>query len=175
MKVAFLDRDGTVIHDYPDLMWKYVKRPVFFEESIVTLKKLNELGYQIIFISNQYIINENIITQDQFEKINNLFLNHLKNNNVKILDFFYCPHTDDEKCNCKKPKPGLIMQALEKYPDIDMNMSIYIGDSIADVRLANLFNLKMFFICQTRIIRHIDEDIEKTICIGNIGEVINYL
>lgn len=62
MKVAFLDRDGTIIEDYEDEKWKYVKEPVFIEGAIKALKAMKEKGYEIIIITNQYLINEGIIT-----------------------------------------------------------------------------------------------------------------
>ncbi|WP_069650132.1 hypothetical protein [Caloranaerobacter ferrireducens] len=54
MKVAFLDRDGTIIEDYEDEKWKYVKDPVFIKGAIKALKVMKEKGYEIIIITNQY-------------------------------------------------------------------------------------------------------------------------
>ncbi|WP_374047507.1 hypothetical protein [Varibaculum prostatecancerukia] len=68
----------------------------------------------------------------------------LRKENIEILDIFRCPHSRKSKCNCHKPSPGLIVQALNKYPDIDLESSIYIGNSISDLALANEFRLEFF-------------------------------
>ena len=58
------------------------------------------------------------------------------NNNIDILDVFFCPHGPESTCNCRKPKPGMLLDAKEKY-NIDMDNSWMIGDKEADVGAAN--------------------------------------
>ena len=144
MKVAFLDRDGTIVRDYPDREWVNIKTPEFLEGSIETLKHIKNKGFEIIIITNQYLIGEKIITLEDYQSFNDLFLKTLKRNGVDILDVFYCPHARSENCKCIKPNPGLINQALHKYPDIDLKESFYVGDSLCDMQLAKSFNL-MFY------------------------------
>lgn len=140
MKIAFLDRDGTIIKDYPDEKWAMIKQPQFLDGSIAGMKKLIENGYYIIIITNQYLINDGIITLDQYQQFTQEFLSICQNNNINILKIYFCPHNDQNHCNCKKPKPGIINQALAEY-NIDLNNSIYCGDSEADYLLAKHFNL----------------------------------
>ena len=144
MKAAFLDRDGTIVRDYPDREWVNIKTPEFLEGSIETLKHIKNKGFEIIIITNQYLIGEKIITLEDYQSFNNLFLKTLKRNGVDILDVFYCPHARSENCKCIKPNPSLINQALHKYPDIDLKESFYVGDSLCDMQLAKSFNL-MFY------------------------------
>ena len=56
MKVAFLDRDGTINKDYDDNDWKHINNPEILDGNIEGLKKLKYYGYEIIIITNQYII-----------------------------------------------------------------------------------------------------------------------
>ncbi|MHC5227646.1 D-glycero-alpha-D-manno-heptose-1,7-bisphosphate 7-phosphatase [Enterococcus sp. LJL99] len=170
MRVAFLDRDGTIIKDYRDEEWRNIQKPDFFDGSIKTLKKVDELGYKIIFISNQYLINQNIITEKQFSQVNRLFLKTLAENKISVLDFFYCPHTDEECCDCKKPKTGMIDKVLEKFPSIDLKRSFYIGDSIVDVELAEQFSLKIFHISSERI-----RDYPEYQNIDRIEDILEYI
>ena len=58
MKVAFVDRDGTIINDYEDDEWKCIDNPVFISGSLEGLKEIRRKGYQIIIITNQYLIND---------------------------------------------------------------------------------------------------------------------
>ena len=143
MKVAFLDRDGTINKDYPDQKWKNIKEPELIDGSIEGIKKLIRLGYSIIIITNQYIINDGIITLNDYKIFSNKLLSIFKENDIEILDIYYCPHNDEDNCNCKKPKPGMILKALNNY-DIDLNSSIYCGDSRADYLLATYFNIDFF-------------------------------
>lgn len=144
MKVAFLDRDGTIIKDYPDEDWANIKSPEFLKNSIPALKFIKEKGFEIIIITNQYLIDEKIITLDDYKNFNDLFLKILNQHGIDILDVFYCPHSRNQNCDCMKPKPGLIIQALHKYPDIDLSKSFYAGDSPCDQQLSEHFDLDFY-------------------------------
>jgi D-glycero-D-manno-heptose 1,7-bisphosphate phosphatase len=144
MKVAFLDRDGTIIEDYEDELWRNVMDPVFIDGSIDALKIIKEKGYEIIIITNQYLIDKKIITLSQYKNFTQKFINKLKNNGVEILDIFYCPHSRGKDCSCMKPKDGLIKSALEKYPTIDLKNSFIAGDSLCDIELGRNLGIKTF-------------------------------
>lgn len=144
MKVAFLDRDGTIIKDYPDREWANVKIPEFLDGSIEALNYIKNKGFEIIIITNQYLIGEGIITLEDYKSFNDLFLKTLNQNGINVLDIFCCPHAKSENCDCMKPSPGLINQALHKYPDINLKESFYVGDSVCDMKLANIFNLEFY-------------------------------
>ncbi|SJZ95698.1 HAD-IIIA family hydrolase [Anaerorhabdus furcosa] len=167
MKIAFLDRDGTINLDYPNQMWAKVKEPEFLEGSFEGLKFILSQGYQIIIITNQYIIQDGIITEKQYHEFHNLFLNRLKKEGITILDTFYCPHNDSEACSCKKPKDGLIRQALQKYPSIDLSNSFYVGDSLCDKQLAN--TMKLPFYTNNLALK------EDSFYIKNLNDLRNYI
>lgn len=156
MNVAFLDRDGTINKDYLDSGWSYVNEPEFLEGSLIALKKIRQRGYQIIIITNQYLINDGIITLQQYRTFTESLIQQLNNNGIDILDIFYCPHSKNEKCNCFKPKTGLIEMAIKKYPDIELNKSFLIGDSPCDVELGNKLAIKTLGInVESRIFNYI--------------------
>ena len=144
MKIAFLDRDGTIVSDYPDEDWKGRIIPEVLDGALEGMKRLNQWGFEIIIVTNQYIINDGIITSDEYEQFTQNLKTIFDKNNVKVLDIFHCPHSSHEKCKCKKPMTGMIESALAKYPSIDLSNSIMIGDSESDHQLANKMNL-MFY------------------------------
>lgn len=144
MKVAFLDRDGTIISDYPDHEWKNKTEPEFLAGSIQALAELKSLGYEMIIVTNQGMINDGIITDKQYRSLHGKMLKKLREHGVEILDTFHCPHRIEENCNCKKPKPGMIYQALAKYPSIDLSESFVVGDSGGDIGLAECFGLAAY-------------------------------
>ena len=67
MKIAFLDRDGTINRDYPDLCWSQVKKPEILEGAIEAMNKFIIAGYKIIIITNQYIIGDGIISLSDYQ------------------------------------------------------------------------------------------------------------
>lgn len=144
MKIAFLDRDGTIVQDYEDKQWSTVNRPAFFPGSISALKILQSLDYQLIIITNQYLINEKFITINQYHSFTSLMLQELIHHDISIKDIFFCPHARWEYCSCKKPNTGMIEAAITKYPNINLEKSILIWDSTVDVDLANRMNITAY-------------------------------
>lgn len=67
MRVAFLDRDGTIISDYPDDIRPRMSEPEFLPGAVEALATFQGKGYQIIIVTNQYLIGEGLITQHQYD------------------------------------------------------------------------------------------------------------
>ena len=144
MKVAFLDRDGTINRDYPDDIWIRIQDPEILPGAIHGMKYLKEKEYEIIIVTNQYIIGEGIISIEQYHEFNRKLLALLIENDISILDVFYCPHARDEQCNCCKPRNGLIKQAIRKYPEINLKESFMCGDSLSDMMCAESVGLNFW-------------------------------
>ena len=146
MKVAFLDRDGTIIRDYPDEVWPSVAQPEFINGCIEGLRRLQDLGFQLIVITNQYLIGEGYITQLQYDQFNELFMTKLADYDIHLLDVFYCPHARSENCHCRKPATGMVEKAIQKYPFIELSKSILIGNEFSDLVLGKRMNISSYII-----------------------------
>ncbi|GKV56129.1 D,D-heptose 1,7-bisphosphate phosphatase [Sporosarcina sp. NCCP-2222] len=170
MKVAFFDRDGTIIKDYLDEEWTGVSEPVFLPDAIDTLRQVRQKGYDIIIITNQYLINEGFITVKQYETVQAMLLLELEKQGVDILAVFYCPHRRNEGCNCCKPETGMILQALDDYPSIDLKSSFVIGDSGVDMELARRMNMRGFGIKVS-----IPEDVTDIKQVNEVADVLGYI
>jgi len=137
-KIIFLDRDGTINKDdgYTNKVGDYKLLP----NTIRGLQNLQNQGYSLIIITNQSGINRGYYTETQMHNFNNHLLNELNQENIKIEDVLFCPHTPQEDCNCRKPKTKLI----EPYftPNLDKNNSYVIGDRSSDIELAKNAGLK---------------------------------
>ncbi|MDR2834497.1 MAG: HAD-IIIA family hydrolase [Streptococcaceae bacterium] len=144
MKIAFLDRDGTIIKDYPDSVWSSIDEPEFIEGSFEALRRIKALGYQIIIVTNQYLIDEGFIRQNDYELFAKKFIDLLSEQDIDVLDVFYCPHSRSSGCKCCKPEVGMIEKAIQKYPSINLASSFFCGDSYCDLELAEKFNLRFF-------------------------------
>lgn len=151
MKVAFLDRDGTINqsfwtheHEGGPESWSGPAEPVLLPGTIEGMRHLRNLGYEIIIITNQYPIGEGQITQSFYDSFMDRLLSLLADEGIDVLDVFFCPHRRDAGCACCKPRPGMIHEALRKYPDIDMTRSFFAGDSAADEGIAAACQLPFY-------------------------------
>jgi D-glycero-D-manno-heptose 1,7-bisphosphate phosphatase len=134
-RAVFLDRDGT-LNENPGYLGDpgKVKLLPFVGQILSRLK--NEFNYFLIVISNQSGIARALITAEQVELVNEKINTLLKEFNVSIDKFYYCPfHPDfstEEECGCRKPSTEMVEKAVEKF-DIDVTKSFFIGDSVSDI------------------------------------------
>ncbi|MEA1969739.1 MAG: D-glycero-beta-D-manno-heptose 1,7-bisphosphate 7-phosphatase [Thermodesulfobacteriota bacterium] len=132
---VFLDRDGVINYDSSD----YIKKSnefYFIPESAEAVALLCKNNFNIIVITNQSVIGRKMGTLDDLEAIFAKMRKGVEVCGGEIKDIFFCPHTPDENCSCRKPKPGLIFQAMAKYK-IDPACSCMVGDSAKDIECAN--------------------------------------
>lgn len=132
--VVFLDRDGVINQDSP----AYIKHPSefhFIPGSRRAIARMNRYGFDIIVITNQSVIGRNMVTRQTLDLIFDKMRQGIAAAGGRILDIFFCPHTPDAGCDCRKPKPGLIYQAKARY-DIDLSRSVFVGDSVKDIQAA---------------------------------------
>lgn len=133
MKAIFLDRDGTVnigvpVYERVDSLDKVKLLP----NSLEAMKLLAGLNYGVFFITNQAGLAEQLITLKEFYAINNKVLELIAPSEVKIIKTYLCPHSENDNCDCRKPKPKLLLDAAKEY-DIDLEESWMIGDRPSDV------------------------------------------
>ena len=132
--VVFLYRDGVINHDSPD----YIKSWSEFEflpGSLEALKQLTLNGFHIILITNQSVIHRKMVSKNDLDFIHDMMKKAVRSNGGEIKDIFYCPHIPEDRCDCRKPKPGLIYRAKKRYR-IDLETSIMVGDSAKDIECA---------------------------------------
>ena len=132
-KAIFLDRDGTLIVDHG-----YICDPEQVEllpNIIPALKTIQSAGYLLIIISNQSGVGRGFFSIEDVEEVNQRLDELLKQNGIKIKGFFYCPHAPEEYCSCRKPKPGLVINAMKEHR-IEPSLSYLVGDKWTDVEAA---------------------------------------
>ncbi len=139
----FLDRDGTINKDIG-----YLSDPAqceFLPLAIEGLKKLYDMEYRLIIVTNQAGIGMGYYTREDFYKVNKEMLKGLSQNNILIDKIYFCPHSKSEKCTCRKPEIGLIERAQQDM-NLDMSHSYFIGDSAADIEAGKRADLKTFLV-----------------------------
>jgi len=135
-KAIFLDKDGTLVTDVPYNVNTSVVR---LEKGVLEgLTALQTSGYLLVIISNQPGISMGLFSQNELEYLIAYMRDLFAKYDINITGFYYCPHKPAQKeenkinCSCRKPEPGLILQAAEEL-DIDLNESWMIGDILNDV------------------------------------------
>ena len=146
IKTIFLDRDGVINTDI-GYLYK-ISEFEFIEGIFEVCSHFHNLGYKIIIISNQSGIGRGYYSENDFLMLNNWMLTQFENNNISILDTFYCPHTPESLCKCRKPKPGMFLEAKNKY-NINMEKSWMIGDRETDIKAANLSGISNTILVKT--------------------------
>ena len=129
-RAVFLDRDGTLIDDVG-----YLADPAaveFIDGAIDGLGVLRRLGFALVLVSNQSGIARGLITREQADAVHERFASALAAEGVELDDVRYCPHGPDDGCSCRKPLPGLILDAAAAL-GIDLERSFVVGDKDDDV------------------------------------------
>jgi D-glycero-D-manno-heptose 1,7-bisphosphate phosphatase len=144
MKAAFLDRDGVINIDTG-----YVGRVEDFEfkEGIFELLKLlQKLGFTLFVVTNQSGIARGYYSENDFYKLTEWMKDELQKKRIEIKDVRFCPHHPDitGECECRKPKPGMILDLAKEY-GIDLKNSIMIGDGDRDIEAAKRAGIKKTF------------------------------
>lgn len=131
---VFLDRDGVINRDSSNYIkcWEEFE---FLPGSIDAIVDLTRRGYPLFIISNQSAVGRQLVSRAETDQIFYNMLEIVESSGGRITDIFYCPHRPEDNCECRKPRPGLIFQAREKY-DIDLSSAVMVGDSLTDIECA---------------------------------------
>ncbi|MFN4220384.1 MAG: D-glycero-alpha-D-manno-heptose-1,7-bisphosphate 7-phosphatase [bacterium] len=150
-KAIFLDRDGVINEYLPN---DYVKNSKEFKliNGFKEFIEKHKNFYKFIVITNQAGINKSLVKYSSFVKIS-LFL--IKNFGIEAV--YFCPHREEENCNCRKPKNLLLIKATKRFK-IDIKNSYFIGDSYTDLLCAKSLNIKFILVLTGKTKR---KDLEK--------------
>ena len=140
LKTVFVDRDGVINQERSDYV-KSISELEIYPNVAKNIKLLKDAGFLVVVITNQSAVNRGIVTHETINQIHNSIQDHLKKYGTFLDGFYYCPHTPNENCNCRKPKSGLLEKAILEL-NIDLNSSWMIGDSDSDIEAADSIGCK---------------------------------
>lgn len=168
-KAVFLDRDGVlnkaIVKNRKPYPPSSISELEILEGVYNGLQLLRQSGYKLIVITNQPDVSRGKTKIDMVNEINDSILEHLK-----VDEIMCCFHDDKDNCECRKPKPGMILEAVEKW-NIDLSISYLIGDRWRDIQTATNIGLTSILINYDYDEKKIKADFE---CY-NFEEAVNFI
>ena len=128
--MVFLDRDGTLIEDVG-----YISDPervVLLPGAAEALAALRARGYRLAIVSNQSGIGRGYFDCEQGRAVHERVVDELRRRGVELDDAQYCPHAPDDGCDCRKPRPGLLLRSARALR-ADLERSVMVGNGAVDV------------------------------------------
>ena len=138
MRLIILDRDGVINQDSAN----YIKSPeewIPIPGSLEAIARLCRAEFRIVIITNQSGIGRGLFTIDTLNRIHTRMLEHIRQKGGEIDAIMICPHTPEDNCDCRKPKPGMFLDLAQRLK-INLNEVPAVGDSMRDLEAARAAN-----------------------------------
>jgi D-glycero-D-manno-heptose 1,7-bisphosphate phosphatase len=136
MQLVILDRDGVINEDSED----FIKSPEEWHAipgSPEAIARLTHANYRVVVATNQSGMGRGIFDIGDFNRINEKMHREIANAGGMIEGIFYCPHRPEDKCKCRKPEPGLLIEICRRL-HCDLEGVPAIGDSLRDIKAAQM-------------------------------------
>ena len=134
MKFVILDRDGTINHDSD----QYIKSPEEWKPikgSMEAIARLTQAGYRIVVATNQSGIARGLFDMTTLNAIHNAMHRAAAQAGGRIDAIFFCPHAADSDCECRKPRPGMLLEIARRF-NVPLAEAYMVGDAVRDVQAA---------------------------------------
>lgn len=167
-RFVLLDRDGTVIFER-----NYLSNPDHIEllpGVSDALKELKKLGLGLLIITNQSGIGRKYFDLSTLEKIHLRLKDLLLKKGVVLDDIYFCPHSPEDDCLCRKPKIELVEKAIKKH-DFDPKLSFVVGDNKADIELGKNIGA-ITILVRTGYGREVEKEVNSDYVINSLNEML---
>ncbi len=136
----FLDRDGVIMENRANYVrsWTDVE---FFPKALQALANYRSIPHKIFIVTNQSAVGRGIMSLETAVSLNNQIIDVVREHNGRIDDAYLCPDPPGINSTCRKPAPGMLLQAAEEH-QIDLSQSIMIGDALTDVEAGQAAGVK---------------------------------
>ncbi len=142
-RAVFLDRDGTMAKDV-----NYCRRPEdfkLFPYTAKAIKRLKKHGFKVIVVTNQSGVARGYFSEETLARIHDKMKKELAREGTFVDAIYYCPHHPDDNCDCRKPRPKMVLQAAQDS-NIDLSQSFVIGDLKMDIELGKAVGAKTILV-----------------------------
>lgn len=148
-RAVFLDRDGVLVKNIDGDYIREKSQIKLLPHAKGAVAKLNKNGFEIIIVTNQAGVNKGLLSMVDARAIQKEIENQLDPAGAIKIKSELCPHTIEEECDCRKPRPGMLSTAIKKY-NLDTHNSYMIGDAFTDILAAQAAKVKPLFVLSGR-------------------------
>ena len=153
-----IDRDGVINKKAPQ--GEYISKWEDFEwipETRAAMKLLSAEGFKFIVITNQAGIARGMVDKHELEQIHQNMQDNLDDDGIEIIDIYVCEHHWEEDCLCRKPKPGMLLQASYDHL-FRLDKTLFIGDDTRDCQAAHKAECGSIFIGEASQLENLTND-----------------
>lgn len=172
-RVIILDRDGIINQDSPNYI-KSVDEFIFLPGSINAIARLTQAGYKIGIATNQSGIARGYYSEDTLKQIHATLRAKVSKHGGRIDEIAYCPHAPIDACNCRKPKPGMLLYLAEKFAVANKDL-IFVGDKRTDIEAAIAIGAKPMLVYSAMTEENIADDYKNLDKFNSLAECVDYL
>lgn len=142
-QAIFMDRDGTVSEEVGYMYHSGLFR--LYPWTGEAIRKINESGMKSILITNQSGVGRGYFNESTVHEVHQVLEQGLKLSEAFMDAIYYCPHSPESNCDCRKPKPGMLLRAARDL-EIDLRQSFMIGDRYVDVQAAHAAGMRSILV-----------------------------
>ena len=146
-KAIFLDRDGVIIENVASYVRSWADVSIL-PGAVEALARLKTSPIKIIVVTNQSAVGRGILPLSEAHQINDRLVRVIEEAGGRVDGVFMCPHAPQESCSCRKPEPGLFLQAASAF-SLDLGRSILVGDALTDIRAGQAAGIKTNVLVRT--------------------------
>lgn len=174
---VFLDRDGVLIENIDGDYVRSISQIEVLPGAKEAINKLSKAGFPLIIVTNQAAVAKGYITNDEAWTIQHE-VESLVGKNNQSLHSIICPHASTDGCDCRKPKPGMLLEGAEKY-HLDLKSSYFIGDALTDIAAAKAAGVQSIFVFtgrgESEYAKSTKEDMKNVILCKSVIEAARYI
>lgn len=143
----FLDRDGVILENRSDYIreWAHVD---FIPGALRSLSHPGLTNYRVVIVTNQSAVGRGLLPLETALAINDRFMKLVHSRGGRLDGIYMCPHAPAERCSCRKPEPGLLLQAAREL-DLDLSRSWMVGDAWSDVQAGQAAGVQGLILLRT--------------------------
>lgn len=145
-QTLFLDRDGVINVRLPGAYVQVPEQFKFAEGSLEAIAILSAYFARIVIVTNQQGIGKGLMTEEDLSIVHQKMLEGIKAEGGRIDAIFSCPNLVSDNAICRKPNPGMALQAKAMFPEIEFKKSVIVGDSISDMLFGKRLGMKTILV-----------------------------
>lgn len=166
----FLDRDGTINRRLIDDYVKNIGEFEFLPNALEGIFELSPLFDTVVIVTNQQCIDREIITHEELKLVHDHMMDGIKAAHGRIDQIYYCPHLAVFEPVCRKPNPGMAIQAQEEFPNIKFDKSIMVGDTLSDMQFGQRLGMTTVLVLDGT-----NADVAADIKVSDLKSLASYL